>query len=342
MRGSGAAFSEFAAFSARLGGDPSIIQGAGGNTSLKTTEHGRRILHVKASGLWLSRATTQPSFVALDLDRLLERLAMATAEPALTDLVIDAPPGMRPSIETTLHSVMPHPVVVHTHSVNAIAHLIQGDSAASLTARLDGLRWTYVPYARPGLPLLRAVEAAQGPGADVLLLANHGLVFGAADLEQAGRMQDELERRLALPARTARAGDVETLRAIGAPFGWRPAALSEAHALGTDPVSFHLAGRGAYYPDHVVFLGAGPVQLGLDCTGAERLGKKLVLVKGAGALVPNSLADGAEEMVRCLALVLARVDAAARLTTLDPAAEHELTNWDAEAFRRTLAAVGAA
>ena len=67
------------------------------------------------------------------------------------------PEGLRPSIETTLHALLPHQVVVHTHSVRTIALAIRTDAEAQLARRLDGLDWLYVPYRKPGLPLTQLI-----------------------------------------------------------------------------------------------------------------------------------------------------------------------------------------
>ena len=334
------------AFSARLGGDPLLIQGPGGNTSLKApSPEGRNLLHVKASGLWLRDAATRPCFVALDLAALRDRLRNAEGDPPLGDLVVpgEAGQGMRPSIETSLHAVLPHRVVVHTHSVNALAILVRADARAVLAPLLHGLRWSFVPYARPGRPLLRAVEAAGGAEADVLMLENHGLVLGAANVDAAARLHAELERRLARPLRPAPlAPDLAALDALGASHGWRPARHAESHALATDPASRDLAAKGAFYPDHVVFLGPGPIRTVDAASVPGRCTGKLLPVAGLGTLVPRTISEGEEEMVRCLALVLSRCDPHAPFRTLSAADEAELTGWDAEAHRRALDAAGRA
>lgn len=329
------ALDDLAAFSATLGADPLLVQGPGGNTSIKRNG----MLHVKASGLWLARATAS-SFMALGLEGLLERLRGAVGEPALADLVVGDACGMRPSIETGLHAVMPHAVVVHTHSVNAIAHLLRRDAAAVLGPLLAGLRWCFVPYARPGMPLLRAIEQAGGVGADVLMLGNHGVVVGAAGIEAAGRLLAEVERRVRVVAREVGMG-VELPKWAG----WRGALHAESHGLGVDEVSRELAAVGALYPDHVVFLGPGGVP-SVPTAGVcrpppappwKRGGQdKVVLVRGAGAMVREDITAAEEEMVRCLALVLARVGAEMPVRVLDAAEEAALMGWDAEAFRRQL------
>lgn len=335
----GSLLAPLAALSARLGSDRNLVQGAGGNTSLK---HGDA-LWVKASGTWLSAALAKPIFVGLDLPEVLRRLAAGEAEPALPAL-LDPATALRPSIETTLHALLPHRVVLHVHSVNAIAFAIRSDGPFLVAARLAGLRWAWVPYARPGLPLTRAVQSVLGDDPDVLLLGNHGLVVGGADEAAAAALLAEVEARLALPARPAPAAAGAQLAALEAASGgrYRPAAIKAAHAAATDPQSFALAGRGAFYPDHTVFLGASPVPTlsfgqAMNWLGADlNDGPALLLVAGTGALLRSDLTAGADEMAACLGLVLSRLAPDAPLVVLDAVQEAELLDWDAEKYRQSL------
>jgi len=57
---------------------------------------------------------------------------------------------LRPSIETAMHAVLRHRVVLHVHSVNAIAWAIRLDGPDRLTERLAGLHWQWIPYAASG------------------------------------------------------------------------------------------------------------------------------------------------------------------------------------------------
>lgn len=96
-----------------------LIQGGGGNTSIKTGDR----LWVKASGTWLSQAEAKLIFVSLPLDEIRCRISAGDAED-LSDLA-EGGDDLRPSIETTLHAIFPQPVVVHVHSVNAIAWSVE-------------------------------------------------------------------------------------------------------------------------------------------------------------------------------------------------------------------------
>jgi rhamnose utilization protein RhaD (predicted bifunctional aldolase and dehydrogenase) len=322
-----------AALSARIGQDRLLVQGAGGNTSLKDGG----TLWVKASGTWLAAAQRQRIFVPLDLAMLRAGMAAEAADPALPALR-DGADGLRPSIETTLHALLPHRVVLHVHSVNAIAFAVRRDGATLAGARLAGLRWAWVPYARPGLPLTRAVRGVLASAPDVLLLGNHGLVVGGEDAAAAEALLAEVERRLALPARAA----PEASAALPPARGARPARIGEAHWPALDPVSLGLAQCGALYPDHVVFLGPAPMRACAPAAVAQTLSPPpALLVAGAGTLLRDGLSANGEEMMACLGLVLARLPAEAPLVPLTASQAAELLDWDAEKYRQSLAQAAA-
>src|SRR5580698_6397091 len=105
-------------YAAAIGTDPSLVQAAGGNVSLKRDG----VLWVKASGTWLANAERQDIFVPVHLAPLLAAMLADNAEDTMPFVAADKnPSGLRPSIETTLHGVLPHPVVVHVHCVETIA-----------------------------------------------------------------------------------------------------------------------------------------------------------------------------------------------------------------------------
>ena len=110
--------------SARIGEDIDLVQGAGGNSSVKVGE----VLWVKASGTWLAAAREQPIFLPLDLGVIHRGVAAGADDPIAPALLGGAPAGsLRPSIETSLHALLPHRLVLHVHSVNLIAWAVRAD-----------------------------------------------------------------------------------------------------------------------------------------------------------------------------------------------------------------------
>ena len=175
--------------SARVGADPLLVQGPGGNTSLKADG----LLWMKASGAELADALTRDIFVPVHLPAL--RAAIDRADPACaTSLAFVAHDrndgGLRPSIETTMHALLAQRVVVHVHCVATIAYAVRKDAEAALAPRLAGLNWIFVPFILPGLPLAQAIAAKLTPDVDVIVLGNHGLVVAGATAAAAGLLTD--------------------------------------------------------------------------------------------------------------------------------------------------------
>jgi len=117
----------------------------------------------------------------------------------------------------------------------------------------------------------------------------------------------------------------------------------DAHALALDPASLSLASGASLYPDHVIFLGPGVVVASDFATGAAMRSPAgappaMLVLPGKGILLHRSTAAAADAMALCLADVVARIPAEAKLLRLNPAEEFELTNWEAEKYRQALAA----
>ncbi|TIT17071.1 MAG: class II aldolase, partial [Mesorhizobium sp.] len=125
--------------SASVGADPLLVQGAGGNTSLKQAG----VLWIKASGTWLMNAATADIMVPVELSPLLDAVARkdpAAEKTAAFTLAELNPHQLRPSIETTVHALLPQKVVVHVHCVETIAIAVQTNAEALLEERLRGPR----------------------------------------------------------------------------------------------------------------------------------------------------------------------------------------------------------
>ncbi|QND56994.1 class II aldolase/adducin family protein [Mesorhizobium huakuii] len=332
------------ALSASIGLNPLMTQAAGGNTSLKAGD----TLWIKASGTWLKDALSDDIMVPVAMAPLLE--AVEERDPAADKpqaFAIDElnPRGLRPSIETTVHALMPQRVVLHVHCVDTISLAVQADGEAEVTRRLAGIEWAYVPYFRPGLPLARGIAEKLRPGVDVLILGNHGLVVAAETVAEAERLLHRVRSLLARPARATAAPDIAALTALASDSVYRLPADAEAHAVALDAESRRMAEAGSLYPDHVIFLGQGSVVAKPGENAASvtaRLGALpvAILFPGAGVLMRGDASAGADAMQRCLGDVTARVDVAARLNYLTAAENDELVNWDAEQYRQKLNAAG--
>ncbi len=316
------------ALSARVGSDPLLVQAAGGNTSLKVDG----TMWIKASGTWLKDAAARDIFVPLDHGAILA--ALANNDPACesctafvrTDLNAT---GLRPSIETTVHALMPQRVVVHVHCVNTIAWAIRADAEARLAEKLRDFTWAFIPYARPGLPLAGAIQSRMRPGVDVLVLGNHGLAVAADTVEDADALLARVVAAVSRPVRAASPVDRAALDKLCAGTAYRPAVMDETHALATDPLALKRGETKVFYPDHVVFLGTG-VATSFDGD------PPLVAIPGVGVVIRDGAKPAIEPMGRCLADVMRRVEEGDPLIALTDEDVDRLVNWDAEKYRQTL------
>src|SRR5215472_5307604 len=117
----------------------------------------------KPWGKWMADADRDDMFVSVSLAEAGEQLQLHT------DLVADsgrqAAQPVSASIETFMHAVVPHRVVVHVHSVNTIAWAVREDAESELAQRLSGLRWHWIPYVSSGRPLARENGEGRVPAA---------------------------------------------------------------------------------------------------------------------------------------------------------------------------------
>ena len=302
--------------SARLGKDALLVQAASGNTSIKLD--GR--LWIKASGKWLANGGDHEIFVPVDLREM--RACLRQDRPYLSDFVSRSGDILKPSIETAMHAVLPHRVVVHVHSVNVISWAVRQDGAACLADLLHGMRWRWIPYVSSGFPLARAIQDSLSGDPDIFILANHGLVIAAGDCHAAEDLLREVERRLRIAPRDVSSPNRDHLERLARASGWCVPDAEEVHALGTHPESYALVAGGTLYPCHGLFL--GPAAAEMDETGppskaAERYRSRhgvlptLILVNGHGVLVSQRMTVAMSEVLAGLAQVVRRIAAGARV-----------------------------
>ncbi len=161
-----------------IGREVRLVQPGGGNTSVKLGD----ALLVKGSGTDL-RTIGRQGFTHLSLSRLAAlRTAESMADGEMMRFMASCmlAEGPAPSVETPLHSLLPHRVIVHTHDVATMSLTNVSDTVAErLVTELFAGEIVYVPYVRPGFPLARAVSGMVDrlpAGAIGLALAHHGLV----------------------------------------------------------------------------------------------------------------------------------------------------------------------
>ncbi len=287
-----------------LGRETRLVQPGGGNTSVKVDGE----LLVKGSGTDL-RTIGREGFTRLSLQRLAplaEAGSMSDAEMMRFMTSCMLAEGPTPSVETPLHSLLPHRVIAHTHDVATMSLTNVSDGTAQrLVDELFEGRIVYVPYVRPGFPLARAVsEMVHNVPADAigLTLAHHGLVVWGNDGEECyarlsgvvGKIDEFLATsrrgRLSMGVATRVARPPEERRRLAEvvlPVVRGELSTPERVILNFDDggdILETLAGeqapelvrRGMATPEHLLRAGRLPVWLDLDFTvPADRLGEQV-------------------------------------------------------------------
>jgi len=178
-----------------LGESWRITNTGGGNTSSKVTEEDPltgeevEVLWVKGSGGDL-RTAERANFASLYQEKLLalqdvyfdkdERGVKSVAEDEMTDLfahcTFDLNPRA-PSIDTPLHSFIPHAHVDHTHPVAVIA-IATAENSEELTKEIYGDELAWIDWQRPGFELGLQMQRVceERPEAKGIVMGGHGLI----------------------------------------------------------------------------------------------------------------------------------------------------------------------
>ena len=304
--------------SARLGGDPMLVQANNGNTSVKLDG----VMWIKASGKCLANAEREQTFVPVSLTVIKESLRNDTG--IAQDNILDS--QLQPSIETAMHAALPHTVVVHVHSVNTIAWAIREDGPRQLNERLAGLHWQWVPYVPSGIPLAREIERIlrDAPETNVFVLGNHGLVVCGTDCRCVDALLRDVERRLAIMPRPSPEPVPGLFTVMSRSSQWRFPELQALHALGTDAVSRAILRKGILYPCQAIFLGSKltvlpcsvPLSSLADYFMGRAQGQSYAIVEGGGIIVNEKIKRAEYETLIALMQVVQRVETSAPLRYL--------------------------
>ncbi len=332
-------FDSLVDLSARLGAEPLLVQAGTGNTSLKSDG----VLWIKASGKWLAHAATEEILIPVNLGETLRRVH-CNADPAGQTAMIGGR-ALAASVETAMHAVLPHRVVLHVHSVNTIAFAVREDGPDRLKDRLDGLPWQWIPYTPSGLPLAHLIEAAvaRNPETAVLVLANHGLVVCGDSCAEAEALLREVERRVSVAPRPFLEPGWDALHRMAAYGKWRVPTTASLHSIGADPISRRIVSGGVLYPCQAIFL-APKVRVHSASTPDSELGgadAPYVLIKDAGILLGHKPNPTELATLNGLVQVLQRIPAGATVHYLAEGEVRDLLCADVYHYRELVEDNGA-
>ncbi len=189
------------------GKDTTLVQGGGGNTSVKTTDG--KYMYIKASGTALKDMNTKKGWRRLRLapvlsiieDKSLAKLDAGKREPEVVDRLLLAcddkvTSGARPSVESHLHSFLGK-CVIHLHPLVVAAYVNAKNGRAELEKLFKNETFPplWVPYTDPGFTLAKKIGRLVGDYQKqyskkpaVMILEKHGLFVTAGTADAALRL----------------------------------------------------------------------------------------------------------------------------------------------------------
>ena len=189
------------------GKDSSLVAGGGGNTSAKTDDG--KYMYIKASGTALKDMNNREGWRRQRLGRVrnvlwdkeLAKLDEVARENEVVRRLLEAceddiTSGVRPSVESHLHSLL-EKYVIHLHPLVIAAYVSARNGRTQLEKLFKKEKYPplWVPYTDPGFQLARRVakltrqyEDKYGRKPAVMILAKHGLFVTAKSADAALRI----------------------------------------------------------------------------------------------------------------------------------------------------------
>lgn len=189
------------------GKDKTLVQGGGGNTSVKTDDG--KYMYIKASGTALKDMNAKKGWRRLRLDEVLSvvqdkslaKLDASKREPLVVDRLLLAcddniKDGARPSVESHLHGFLDK-YVIHLHPL-VIAAYVNAKNGKEKILKLfndEKLPLLWVPYFDPGFMLATKIAGLvgkyqrwYGEKPAVMILQKHGIFVSASTPQKALRL----------------------------------------------------------------------------------------------------------------------------------------------------------
>ena len=189
------------------GKDPALVQGGGGNTSVKTADG--KYMYIKASGTALKDMNAKQGWRRLRLDAVLSviedkslaKLDACQREPAVVDRLLlacddNVRSAARPSVESHLHAFLER-CVIHLHPLVIAAYVNAKNGRAQIDKLFKSEKFPplWVPYTDPGFMLAKRIsklvqkyQQQHGRKPAVMILAKHGLFVTAETPDAALRI----------------------------------------------------------------------------------------------------------------------------------------------------------
>lgn len=333
-----------------------LIQAGGGNSSVKLD---RRRMLIKASGVQLADITQETGYATVNPEVIVEYFDKETMHASEQDgkALLNACllSGMRPSIETFLHSATAA-FTLHTHPM--VVNV--------LTARKNGMQVLHelfpeallVDYATPGIRLaeeyFKACKNSSNNGADafeLIFLKNHGMIVSGKTGEEVIRKTEEV------------LGTIENYLAVTmTPYhdatriydAFREAAIAGDELiiyLAADSIVRKAAKKFAadfwefwFCPDCLVYCGKRPLVLNGEFSGEEirahalKYGQPVIIYYQENVYIAARNLKKAKEIESVLAFSahVALLNESCEMDLLSEREQDFLLDWESEKYRKNL------
>ncbi|NLO39765.1 MAG: class II aldolase [Ruminiclostridium sp.] len=196
-----------------VGNSPDLVQGGGGNTSVKLDD---TKMAVKASGFKLKEITPNEGYVVVDYQKIRQYHQQAdlsenrdfekeSGEFVRASVIpMEGLKPLRPSVEAGFHSILlKH--VIHTHPVysNMICCSKNGQELADSIFSVKEYGFVWIPYINPGFMLTLSMQQKiseykqqTGKFPQVIFMENHGLVVTADTADAAISLHEDVIRTI--------------------------------------------------------------------------------------------------------------------------------------------------
>ena len=341
-------FIKFLEFSKEVGLDSSMVQAAGGNTSIKLGD----TMWVKASGKWLMNACSEEIMVPVKTSKvksILKNEGPNDEELINKTICDDSNTNLRPSVETPLHAALDFKYVLHTHDVNIISFAILKNSKIKLDELLRGFKWKFIPYIKPGIELSKLLLQIKSREDNVFILQNHGLIVCGDDLDEIKKLnlkirdclQNELNKNIIIKSEDNNNFEINLNNT-------QYKILNEDYAfdLANNKSWLKKISLGAFLPDVLIFLGPKILQIKPD---EKKLSFKLnklselslpfnscIILSGYGVIIRKDSLNGTIEMIKLLYELMRRVPEEEELEYFNDGQVLSLLNWEAEHYRQKI------
>jgi rhamnose utilization protein RhaD (predicted bifunctional aldolase and dehydrogenase) len=317
-------------FSTSLGGDPLLVQGAGGNVSWKD----KGSLYIKASGKWLANANKENIFVDLNLKKI--QLEISNGNFNLPNH--ESLNNNKPSIETFLHALMPYKFVAHLHCVNSVSQLIQYDWIDRINFAFPSNNdFLFIDYYKPGEVLAKNIlfEIQKKGVKKIIFLRNHGVIYGADNLVELYELIYRVSKAFDNIFQPMHQNRIRSI--VPKTNDFKHPLFTQLEHPSYDAIKHvklfweHLEKMWEIVPDHVVFLHE-PVFDDLLLSNQLEMARDFIF-NNKNCLINKNISKVKYEQLIFYFNVIARVENFLNINVLNQKQILEVKNWDAEKYR---------